>query len=212
MIDPSTSSGLTGCLVFDTLNFMDSGFIIRLTLGLYRVTEVFSENPALRRKIEESASRLLVNLILVSEEKGNGEAVVRALTELEALLDYLQDMKRLRVLNDRNFVVLEREYAKVRRFLDLAGGPESLVDNLISLRMNATKGLNGRQEKMLEILRYKEKVQVWELKKLLPDVTKRTLRRDVDDLLKRNLVVREGEWNDIFYRSVEKVLGTVGQR
>jgi len=191
---------------------MDSGFIIRLTLGLYRVTEVFSENPALRRKIEESASRLLVNLILVSEEKGNGEAVVRALTELEALLDYLQDMKRLRVLNDRNFVVLEREYAKVRRFLDLAGGPESLVDNLISLRMNATKGLNGRQEKMLEILRYKEKVQVWELKKLLPDVTKRTLRRDVDDLLKRNLVVREGEWNDIFYRSVEKVLGTVGQR
>ena len=65
---------------------------------------------------------------------------------------------------------------------------------------------------MLEILRYKEKVQVWELKKLLPDVTKRTLRRDVDDLLKRNLVVREGEWNDIFYRSVEKVLGTVGQR
>ena len=191
---------------------MNSDFIIRLTLGLYRVTEVFSENPALRRKIEESASRLLVNLILVSEEKGNGEAVVRALTELEALLDYLQDMKRLRVLNDRNFVVLEREYAKVRRFLDLAGGPESLVDNLISLRMNATKGLNGRQEKMLEILRYKEKVQVWELKKLLPDVTKRTLRRDVDDLLKRNLVVREGEWNDIFYRSVEKVLGTVGQR
>ena len=66
--------------------------------------------------------------------------------------------------------------------------------------MNATKGLNGRQEKMLEILRYKEKVQVWELKKLLPDVTKRTLRRDVDDLLKRNLVVREGEWNDIYYR------------
>src|SRR3989344_1113798 len=211
MIDPSTSSGLTGCVVFDTLNFMNSDFIIRLTLGLYRVAEVFSENPALRRKIEESANRLLVNLILVSEEK-KSEAVFRALTELEVLLGCLQDMKRLRVVNERNFIVLEREYAKVRRFLDLAGGPEPLADNLISLRMNSTKGLNGRQEKMLEILRYKERVQVWELKKLLPDVTKRTLRRDVDDLLKRNLVVREGEWNDIFYRSVEKVLGTVGQR
>ena len=54
---------------------MNSDFIIRLTLGLYRVTEVFSENPALRRKIEESASRLLVNLILVSEEK-KSEAVL----------------------------------------------------------------------------------------------------------------------------------------
>jgi len=212
---------------------MNSDFIIRLTLGLYRVTEVFSENPALRRKIEESASRLLVNLILVSEEK-KSEAVFRALTELEVLLSCLQDMKRLRVVNDRNFVVLEREYAKVRRFLDLnkehppslrppnprparqrpkpqamAGGPYPSFVRADALH---SKGLNGRQEKMLEILRYKEKVQVWELKKLLPDVTKRTLRRDVDDLLKRNLVVREGEWNDIFYRSVEKVLGTVGQR
>ena len=198
---------------------MNSDFIIRLTLGLYRVTEVFSENPALRRKIEESASRLLVNLILVSEEK-KSEAVFRALTELEVLLSCLQDMKRLRVVNDRNFVVLEREYAKVRRFLDLnKEHPPSLrppnprpYPSFVRADALHSKGLNGRQEKMLEILRYKEKVQVWELKKLLPDVTKRTLRRDVDDLLKRNLVVREGEWNDIFYRSVEKVLGTVGQR
>ena len=210
---------------------MNSDFIIRLTLGLYRVTEVFSENPALRRKIEESANRLLVNLILVFEEKGS-EAVFRALTELEVLLSYLQDMKRLRAINNRNFVVLEREYAKVRRFLDLnKEHPPSLrppnprpypsfvrADALYKQQSAQapaafnSKGLNSRQEKMLEILRYKEKVQVWELKKLLPDVTKRTLRRDVDDLLKRNLVVREGEWNDIFYRSVEKVLGTVGQR
>ncbi|MBI2452924.1 MAG: DeoR family transcriptional regulator [Parcubacteria group bacterium] len=201
---------------------MDSSFIIRLTLGLYRVTEVFFKNPALRRTTEESASRLLVNLILVSEGRGNGEAVFRALTELEVLLACLQDMKRLRVINDRNFVVLEREYAKVRRFLT-----RTSLQRAPSLGQTPSvfnpKGLNGRQEKMLEILRYKEKIQVWELKKLLPDVTKRTLRRDVDDLLKRNLVVREGEWNNIFYRingetvskqqiPVEKVLGTVGQR
>lgn len=216
---------------------MDSDFIIRLTLGLYRVTEVFSGNPALRRKIEESANRLLVNLILVSEEKGDSEAVFRALTELEVLLGYLQDIKRLRVINDRNFVVLEREYAKVRRFLDLERqriskppltAPKESKAGTVPALLHMPSGfnskrLNSRQEKMLEILKYKERVQVWELKKLLPDVTKRTLRRDVDDLFKRNLVVREVEWNDIFYRingetvsrqqiPVEKVLGTVGQR
>jgi predicted HTH transcriptional regulator len=83
-----------------------------------------------------------------------------------------------------------------------------------------SKGLNARQERMLEILRNKEKAQVWELKKLLPEVTKRTLRRDLDDLLNRNLVIREGEWNNVLYRirsgsrpvSVENLLGTVGQR
>ncbi len=213
---------------------MDSDFIIRLTFGLYRVTELLFGDSALRRTIEESASRLLVNLILLSDGKlkassileGRSEAAPRALTELETLLGLLQDMKRLRVINDRNFVVLEREYAKVRRFLiQNEEQPPSLrppnprpspsfvrADALHKQSAFRSKELNSRQEKMLEILRYKEKVQVWELKKLLPDVTKRTLRRDVDDLLKRNLVVREGEWNDIFYRSVDKVLGTVGQR
>ncbi|MDO8655257.1 MAG: hypothetical protein Q7R48_02430 [bacterium] len=210
---------------------MDSDFIIRLTFGLYRVTEFLSGDSVLRSKIEGSASRVLINLILLTKNQspeGKNETAIRALAELEMLLGYLQGMKRLRVINDRNFIVLDREYAKVRRFLDLERqwAPEqpaaprqkpALVPSVFN-----PKGLNSRQEKMVGILRYKERVQVWELKKLLPEVTKRTLRRDLDDLLKRNLVIREGEWNDVFYRinagmgsgqeaPVEKVLGMVGQ-
>ena len=210
---------------------MDSDFIIRLTFGLYRVTELLSKDSFLRSKIEESASRVLVNLILLTKNQnpeGKNETVIRALAELEMLLGFLQGVKRLRIINDRNFIVLDREYAKVRRFLDLERqwAPEQPP---ISKQQAAPvptvfnpKGLNSRQEKMVGILRYKERVQVWELKKLLPEVTKRTLRRDLDDLLKRNLVIREGEWNDVFYRinvgtssrqevPVEKVLGMVGQ-
>ena len=210
---------------------MDSDFIIRLTFGLYRVTELLSGDSVLRSKIEESASRVLVNLILLTKNQnpeGKNETVIRALAELEMLLGYLQGVKRLRVINDRNFIVLDREYAKVRRFLDLERqwAPEQSAapkqqQTQVSSVFNP-KGLNSRQEKMVGILRYKERVQVWELKKLLPEVTKRTLRRDLDDLLKRNLVIREGEWNDVFYRintgmgsgqevPVEKVLGMVGQ-
>lgn len=208
---------------------MDSDFIIRLTFGLYRVTELLSGDSVLRSKIEESAGRVLVYLVLLTktqDSKEKNETILRALAELEMLLGYLHDVKRLRIINDRNFIVLEREYAKVRMFLDLEQpAPAPSVFNPASLA-GRSKGLNSRQAKMVEILRYKERVQVWELKKLLPEVTKRTLRRDLDDLLKRNLVIREGEWNDIFYRinagtdlkqpfesaqGVEKVLGMVGQ-
>ncbi|MDO8452827.1 MAG: hypothetical protein Q7S79_03695 [bacterium] len=189
---------------------MDSDFIIRLTFGLYRVTELLSGDSVLRSKIEESASRVLVDLILLTKNpfdaaqgkqnpEGKNEMIIRALAELEMLLGYLQDVKRLRVINDRNFIVLEREYAKMRRFLDLERQWAPVQPAPVPSVFNP-KGLNSRQEKMVGILRYKERVQVWELKKLLPEVTKRTLRRDLDDLLKRNLVIREGEWNDVYYR------------
>lgn len=64
----------------------------------------------------------------------------------------------------------------------------------------AWNGASDRQRKILEMLKRKEKVQVWELQKILPQVTKRTLRRDMDDLLQKNLVERRGSWNEVFYQ------------
>ena len=60
--------------------------------------------------------------------------------------------------------------------------------------------LSERQRRIVELLRQKEKVQVWELQKVLPQVTKRTLRRDLDDLLQKSVIERQGEWNSVFYQ------------
>ena len=59
--------------------------------------------------------------------------------------------------------------------------------------------LTQRQKKIIEFLRAKENAQVWELQKILPEVTKRTLRRDLDELLQKNLVERKGAWNEVSY-------------
>ena len=59
--------------------------------------------------------------------------------------------------------------------------------------------LTQRQRKIIEFLRAKENAQVWELQKILPEVTKRTLRRDLDELLQKNLVERKGVWNAVSY-------------
>jgi len=53
--------------------------------------------------------------------------------------------------------------------------------------------LNTRQQKILQILKEQGRAQVQDLNKILPQVTKRTLRRDMDFLLKRGLVVRMGD-------------------
>jgi len=60
--------------------------------------------------------------------------------------------------------------------------------------------ISARQEKILQILSNREKTQVADIIKEIPNVTKRTLRRDLDDLLKKNTIVRVGEWNQVFYK------------
>ena len=59
--------------------------------------------------------------------------------------------------------------------------------------------LREREKKILEILEEKGKAQVQDLQKFFPNISKRTLRRDLESLLKKGLVQRSGEWSRIFY-------------
>jgi len=57
-----------------------------------------------------------------------------------------------------------------------------------------------RQRKIMQVLVEREKAQVADLIKELPKITKRTVRRDLDELLKKGKIVRAGEWNQVFYQ------------
>lgn len=60
--------------------------------------------------------------------------------------------------------------------------------------------LNERESKIIEVLREKGKVQVWEISKMFPDISKRTIRRDFVELLDSGLIKRIGEKNNTFYQ------------
>jgi DNA-binding HxlR family transcriptional regulator len=62
------------------------------------------------------------------------------------------------------------------------------------------KGKSLRARKILGLLDAKGKAQAWELQKVLPQVTKRTLRRDLDTLVQKGLLERKGQWNTVFYQ------------
>jgi DeoR/GlpR family transcriptional regulator of sugar metabolism len=49
-------------------------------------------------------------------------------------------------------------------------------------------------------LKEREKAQVMDLQEILPYVTKRTIRRDLDELLNTGQVLRMGEFNKVFYK------------
>ena len=58
----------------------------------------------------------------------------------------------------------------------------------------------GRQRKILEFLSNNEKGQVKDLRLILPNITKRTIRRDLDELMRSGKIVRFGEFNSVFYK------------
>lgn len=59
--------------------------------------------------------------------------------------------------------------------------------------------VSPRQEKIIDFLKSNGRGQVGEFKKVFPDVTKRTLRRDFMFLLKQGIIERKGEKNNTFY-------------
>lgn len=63
------------------------------------------------------------------------------------------------------------------------------------------KELIDRHKKIIEFLKTKGRAQVWEIKQSLPDISKRTIRRDFEYLVGLNLVERIGEKNNTFYKS-----------
>jgi hypothetical protein len=57
-----------------------------------------------------------------------------------------------------------------------------------------------RQRRIIEFLKEKGQAQVWEIQKVFPDISKRTIRRDFRTLLKQGLIERVGERNKTYYK------------
>ncbi|MEA2092721.1 MAG: DeoR family transcriptional regulator [Patescibacteria group bacterium] len=68
-------------------------------------------------------------------------------------------------------------------------------------RKKRKTGLNARQKKIVEIMREREKIQIQNIEPNFPNVTKRTLRRDISYLVDKKIVKREGKANLIFYKA-----------
>jgi len=201
----------------------DKDFYIKLTQKLYHLTLLFPKKEPLRYKAREVADEILSNLVFISEKGQNETESLK--NKLESKLEILDCF--FGVALSQNWVkpvdILEikKEYLKIKEYL----GTEIIQnEGLVPLipfqvltkpNVNATEAINSqkadfsvqltatnqatRQNKIIELLKEKGRAQVWEFKKVFPEVTKRTLRRDFEQMLKQGLVERIGERNETFY-------------
>jgi len=155
---------------------MDKEFLIQLTNNLYHLTLLFPKKEPLRYKMRE-----LADDILAKPTKKN----------LETLDSFFEIAKAQNWVSPSNILEIQQEYSKLKEGLKSSSGAEP--------RKVEGRG-SGRQEKILKILKEKGRAQVWEIQKIFPEVTKRTLRRDFESLLNQGLIERIGERNETFYQ------------
>lgn len=163
---------------------MNKEDIIELTNKVYKLTLLFPKKEPLRYKVREVADEILANSI---SNPGKIEK------NLEIIKNYFEVAKWQNWASYFDILEIEKKYDKIKS--DLSETVEKPT-----VKKTKEKSLDQRKEKILEVLKEKERIQVGELKELLPDVSKRTLRRDFEQLLKKELVERIGERNNTYYK------------
>lgn len=184
---------------------MDKNYLIQLTNNLYRLTLLFPKKEPLRYKMRELADDILAQC-LKSHFKQNSSLE----ENLETLNSFFEVAKNQNWVSSINILAIQAEYDKLKNELEKNNlSEERKEENLIgssslfeiqSQPVPTSRPLLERQEKILAFLKENGRAQVWQAKQILPEVTKRTLRRDFEYLLSQGLIERIGEKNDTAYQ------------
>lgn len=171
---------------------MDRDFLIQLTNNLYRLTLLFPKKEPLRYKMREIADEILVK----PTEKN-----------LEIINSFFGIAKEQNWISPSEILAIQQEYDNLSGELKEKKQPDVIKEKkgYPIAETDYQETLPERQEKILAFLRENGRAQVWQVKQILPEVTKRTLRRDFDQMLRQGLVERTGERNSTFYQPCRKI-------
>lgn len=177
---------------------IEKNFLIQLTTHLYQLTLLFPKKEPLRYKMREVADEILISFL----KKNFSQNPV--LEDLEILDSFFEITKNQNWVSQDKISTLQKEYrrlkSKIGEVLRAPGCSNAiLVPDFSSKKEENFSKLNPRQEKIIEFFKKNEKAQVWQIKQIFPNISKRTLRRDLKFLLKQGIIERIGERNNTFY-------------
>jgi hypothetical protein len=186
---------------------MDKENLIKITNKLYKLTLLFPQKEPLKYKIREIADDILADS--VSNPKKGKEI----LKDIEILNNFFEVAKFQNWVKIKDILEIQEEYGRIKdslkteiekpKIIHLPQAMPRAREFMSSPRVETQMASNSnRKQKIIEILKEKDKIQVWEVKKIFPEVTKRTLRRDFENLLRQGLIERIGERNNTYYRLI----------
>ena len=185
---------------------MDRENIINLSFTVYKVTELFPKEEPLRTEIRKRVNNVLNDLLIFQNSQEIGIATNQLEKEIieniEELKKYFESAIVKELASPTNFLVLQKEYDKIYRELKKEEKEESLKaeSQRAEEHRSIKKWVLERQNRILDIVSKKQKIQVKEIQKNLPGISKRTIQRDLVFLTKKGLVRPEGDFSRTFYK------------
>ncbi len=184
---------------------MDNDYFIKLTLSVYRVTGLFPEREPLKSQIREMANQILVELICAKSGGLKGGLINTSIQKIKALLRVASFQNWVK---EENILIILKEYDRIlerlsaKETLETKESPDAVLGSKQSIKpIQKTKKTDlvfvvrvppeKRQEKIMNLLNYKKRINLSELKRVFSGVSPRTLRRDMELLAKNGLVSRK---------------------
>lgn len=190
----------------------------KLTSTAYKIVDFFPESDPLKNKAKERVLAIMSALGATpagGESKDGWMAVgeyfsaerekkkIQVLEDIDILLGYFEVAKGQGWLSAINCLIICNEYEKIKNQIYVR--PEVIREPEPNKFFEQDKEekiekFTARQGEIINYLTQNEKAQVMDLQGVLPNVTKRTIRRDLDELLKMSKIQRFGQFNQVFYK------------
>jgi len=161
--------------------------IIQTTNNLYRLTLFFPKKEPLRYKMREVASD-----ILIMSNNGKQRAVRDLLLDnLKTLNDFFEIVKEQHWVSHSDILVVQTAYLNLLKELKTIAGSDSTIAEI---------SISERQKKILDFIKEKGNIQVRQVQQFFPQLSKRTLRRDFEQMFHYGLIKRIGEKSSTSYQ------------
>ena len=195
---------------------MGKDYLLKIVLGVYGVTKFFPEKEPLKFVLREKANQILADAFLFFSQNPIGlgmdqkkDLAGRIISNVEIIKGYFEIAEKQNWLAGKNFFVLKREYDRIKELAENFFRQKKLFQEERKEKREkegffenggTERLVNRRAQKIIEILRKREKAQIKDFKEFFPKISKRTLRRDMDYLLEKRLIKRIGDSSNTFYR------------
>ena len=192
---------------------MEKDRIIKLTNALYKVTSLFPEKETLSISIRKRGNLILSFLIIIGNKDfilGDEikEISIKCRRSIQILLSYFEIGKSQNWINPKNFEILENQYNEILKevesikFIEKRTAEKEVVkkkEEVTTPKEEPKFTLTQIQEKVITILQGNGKMKPCDINQFFPDMNPRSIRRELQDLKSRGIVVSNGSGKKTLY-------------
>ncbi len=206
---------------------MDRDYFIKLTSALYEVTEFLPEEEPLRFDLRSRANKILIDLAPYHFSQNNipSSTAINVRKNVEIIESLFALARKQDWIAEDNFFILEKEYRQLKNsllpaeknalgerrekkaspafsFEERADSSQSRFSTPTQVKNRKLDKITERQKKILKMIRFHPQAGISEIKKEFSDLSKRTIRRDLEKLAGEHLIKKSGEGVSTSYQIV----------